>query len=383
MIWSLILPIAGVLAGAVASWRGAMVRSWWHAMAAQSASRASTPSICVVIPARDEEESLPGLLRSLKAQSSASGKPLDPRILVVDDGSRDNSAGIAHDSGAKVIALSSEHAAAGNPKAKALAKAESLIEGEVVVFIDADVVLSSPDALATLAEAVRSAPGDLFSVQPFHRCNGFVESLAILPNVVALMASGALAAGNAAFGSKVAFGPVIAMDAARYRAVGGHGAVADSVVEDAALAERVRAAGGVAHVLPGADRVWFRMYPQGLRQQFEGFTKNLALGARAAASWPALLAFLWILGLYSSLAASLHPMPSASAALVAWAPLLAYVAELVALSRVAGRYSWWIYPLVSVAAVFFLAVSVTSLFRTVVLRQVRWKGRSIRIGGGR
>ncbi len=381
VIWSLVLSAAGLLAGLAAMWQGAGANRWWRSMSSLASSRPGTPRVTVVIPARDERASLPALLRSLANQRDALGRPLDPLVLVIDDDSRDGTAVVARELGATVIMRHEPPTGGGNPKAKALAEAESLIDGGVVVFADADVVFSSPEALMVLAEAALSAPQDLFSVQPLHRCQGIVESLAILPNVIALMASGALAAGNASFASRVAFGPVMAMDAARYRSVGGPRAVADAIGEDAALARLVRAAGGVSHVIPGSDWVWFRMYPHGLAQQFEGFTKNLALGARAATGWPVVSAVVWVLGLFATLGGALGPLTGAIPPLLAWTPLLVYIFELVALSRIAGRYSWWIYPLVPFAALFFLAVSATSLFRTLVLRKVRWKGRSIEIGG--
>lgn len=51
----------------------------------------------VLIPARDEEEALPGLLRALAAGGSAD------RVLVVDNGSRDATAAAARAEGAEVV----------------------------------------------------------------------------------------------------------------------------------------------------------------------------------------------------------------------------------------------------------------------------------------
>ncbi|HTZ53099.1 MAG TPA: glycosyltransferase, partial [Spirochaetia bacterium] len=53
----------------------------------------------VIIPARDEEERLPPLLRSLEIQT------VRPReIIVVNDGSRDRTARVARDAGCRVVA---------------------------------------------------------------------------------------------------------------------------------------------------------------------------------------------------------------------------------------------------------------------------------------
>lgn len=59
------------------------------------------PVVCVVIPARNEEETLPATLKMLKAQT------LRPRaIIVVDDGSTDKTAEIARKMNCTVVSRS-------------------------------------------------------------------------------------------------------------------------------------------------------------------------------------------------------------------------------------------------------------------------------------
>jgi hypothetical protein len=61
-----------------------------------------------------------------------------------------------------------------------------------------------------------------------------------------------------------------------YQAVGGHAAVAADLLEDVALARRVKGAGYGLRFRLGKGMVRTRMY-RGLRQMREGWTKNLAL----------------------------------------------------------------------------------------------------------
>src|SRR5208283_5169014 len=61
-----------------------------------------------------------------------------------------------------------------------------------------------------------------------------------------------------------------------YQAVGGHAAVAADLLEDVALARRVKGAGYVLRFRLGKGMVRTRMY-RGLRQMQQGWTKNLAL----------------------------------------------------------------------------------------------------------
>lgn len=55
----------------------------------------------ILVPARDEEASLPGLFRALRSAPSRSGAP--PEVLVVDNGSRDATAAVARRLGATVV----------------------------------------------------------------------------------------------------------------------------------------------------------------------------------------------------------------------------------------------------------------------------------------
>src|SRR5579863_220078 len=61
-----------------------------------------------------------------------------------------------------------------------------------------------------------------------------------------------------------------------YDAVGGHAAIAGEILEDVALARRVKAAGRRIRFRYAADAVRTRMY-RNFRQLREGWTKNLAL----------------------------------------------------------------------------------------------------------
>ena len=59
---------------------------------------ASVEGLSIIIPARNEEENLPTLLRSLAAQSVRPGE-----IIVVDDASTDHTAEVARQNGARVV----------------------------------------------------------------------------------------------------------------------------------------------------------------------------------------------------------------------------------------------------------------------------------------
>ena len=88
----------------------------------------SEPRIDAIIPVRDEEETLPGVLRSLP-------RPPLRRTIVVDNGSRDQSARRAREAGAEVI--HEPRRGYGRACLSALSHLES-DPPEFVVFLDAD-----------------------------------------------------------------------------------------------------------------------------------------------------------------------------------------------------------------------------------------------------
>lgn len=83
--------------------------------------------ISIVIPARDEEEALPEVLRK------AAALDLEKEILVIDDGSKDGTARVAEEAGVRVIRHPDP---AGN--GAAIKSGIRKARGETIVFIDGD-----------------------------------------------------------------------------------------------------------------------------------------------------------------------------------------------------------------------------------------------------
>jgi len=92
--------------------------------------------ICVVIPAFNEEKSIGSTVKALLKL------PLFKRILVVDDGSSDNTAKAASEAGAEVITLP-----ANKGKAYAMKKGYEAVKEGIIVFLDADLGDSAEQAL--------------------------------------------------------------------------------------------------------------------------------------------------------------------------------------------------------------------------------------------
>ena len=104
------------------------------------------------------------------------------------------------------------------------------------------------------------------------------ERLSAMFNIIGFMGVGAASPARDAV-ARGAFGPVMVTSRADYDLVGGHASVRGEIVEDIALARRYRSASLAVHAFGGGRLARFRMYPDGLGQLLEGWSKNIATGA--------------------------------------------------------------------------------------------------------
>jgi glucosyl-3-phosphoglycerate synthase len=111
----------------------------WRPAGLLAAKRAGTRTISVVIPARDEEETVGDIVRAIR-RDLIEACPLVDEIVVVDSRSRDATARVAAEAGATVVAQDAVlPALPGLPgKGEALWKGLAATTGDLVVFVDGD-----------------------------------------------------------------------------------------------------------------------------------------------------------------------------------------------------------------------------------------------------
>jgi 4,4'-diaponeurosporenoate glycosyltransferase len=114
------------------------------------------------------------------------------------------------------------------------------------------------------------------------------------------------------------------------------------------------------------------MYPAGVGQLIEGWSKNFATGAAATNPVVLVLIVAWLSGCIAA-CWSLVVAPS----VVSVSVYIAYSIQLWLLARRVGRFGVWAVVLFPVPLAFFLLVFVRSLVLTYVVRSVRWKGRRL------
>lgn len=346
---------------------------------ARTSESSAAPTISVIIPARNEGESLPNLLESLADQST---KPLE--VIVVDDQSEDDTSSVARRAGAYVVeAPDRPEGWLGKPWA--IHTGAGTARGELLLFLDADVVLEA-DALSTLVSEYRdkSSPrdtrGPVISAQPYHRTNRFHERLSLFFNIQVFVGTANRSRGlRLSLEGSCCYGPCILCSRAAYEAIGGHTEVKECVLEDIELGRRFKAAGINVFGYNGRGVLEFRMYPDGLGQMINGFSKNMLLGAMRANAWVFFLDVFWMCGLVAAPALMAIAVgidyPTEFAVAAAFYALLA-LQTWIAGSRLGsfGAPAAFFYPL---PLLLFLFVAARVLIFALTGRQIPWKGRAV------
>jgi cellulose synthase/poly-beta-1,6-N-acetylglucosamine synthase-like glycosyltransferase len=161
-------------------------------------------------------------------------------------------------------------------KCGALVSGVKHARGEWLLFTDADTI-HEPGSLARALGEAKRAGAALLSYSPAQETRTFVER-AVMPLVFAELAGRYKPAEVCDPDCDIAAanGQYLLIRRDVYQQVGGHAAVADTILEDVALAQRVKRAGGKLLFRFGGDAVRTRMY-RSFAQLREGWTKNLAL----------------------------------------------------------------------------------------------------------
>ena len=231
---------------------------------ADSPEERAQTTLTVVVPAYNEESNIELCLASILASDVPC---TEWTVLAVDDGSTDGTRDKAQSVADRFPSSCRVIEAGPRPEGErwvgknwACSRAIEHVTSEWVLFLDADVRVL-PDAIARALQQALHDRADLLSLAPRLECGCLAEWM-VQPIMASLLGLGfPIEAANDP-DSSVAFaaGPFMLFRRSAYAAIGGHAAMAGEVVEDLALARRIKAEGYRLRYLLGVDAVLLRMY---------------------------------------------------------------------------------------------------------------------------
>jgi hypothetical protein len=331
----------------------------------------ATGRIAVLLPLRDEAARVTPCLEALLGQRGVPGL----EIVVLDDGSTDGTADVVRAiAGDKVRLLTGGPLPAGwlgKPHA-CQALADAAPDADVLVFVDADVVLA-PDAIAGAARLREDLGVTLLSPYPKIVGAGRLIQpllqwswLTFLPlRAMERSARPSLAAAG---------GQWLVADRAGYDRAGGHAAVRGGVLEDIGLARAVKRAGGRIALADGSALATCHMYSS-WREVQAGYAKSLWASFGSPAGAAAVVVLLLLLYAVPPLAAVAFLIDGRP--LLALAALCAYVLGVtgrVATARATGGRTWPD-PLAHPISIVLFGWLVARSFRLRRQGRLTWRGR--------
>lgn len=319
---------------------------------------ATSPDHAVVIPARNEAAVIGRVVRSFPQSLT----------VVVDDHSEDNTAAAALDAGA-VVRPAQPLVRGWLGKPNACWTGASFTESEWLIFADADTWFESRFLPSLLTYAVRE---ELHAATVFPRQHLVTwYEKALLPYAMGLYFTGVNAANvnNPRHPEALANGQCLLFRRSAYDFIGGHRAVAGSVIEDVALAQLIKRHRMNIRVMRCERLANVRMYTS-FGALWRGFQKNsfqfLKLNKKTGAlviaasiamtSWLPALLFLLFQQLWFP-AALFFLVPA-----FAWRPW----------------YGSFFRALLAPLAIYlFQAIAVSAMFKSLAGLTTDWKGRRV------
>jgi chlorobactene glucosyltransferase len=330
-----------------------------------------TPTVSVIIAARNEEGDLGDCLDSLLRQDYP-----DLEIIVVDGNSTDRTVEVARARGPRVRVLSEPPLPAGwVGKCWACWTGAQAARGELLLFTDADVV-HHPATVRTAVRYFEDERADVLTFTPLTETKSFLERV-VVPFQMQMLLTYFRAPRTNRDGSSAAVitGQFWLTTRTAYDRVGGHAAVRGYVLEDVRMAQLYRAAGLRLRLAWVPELLLTRAYPSD-RDLFEGLLKNIhGTEFRAAVqvgSIVGLVVFFWLPLALFPYAVWVGSLPLALMGALLWGALIAKHVGFARAGRVPGAYGL-LFPL---AAGYYMVLLGASIRHQGGRGAVTWKGRT-------
>lgn len=347
------------------------------------------PKISVCIPARNEEDTIPILLKSVVCQNYP-----DFEVLILDDQSEDKTPVIINTFKKNYPDLIIPLKGSDRPKgwlgkSWACQQLGKKADGRILLFLDADTILQ-PGMLLSVSAAFSKHNTDMITVWPHQVFKTWWEKtvmpivyytlLTLLPTYYAFrkpkfMPQSIYSRVSSLFSA--ANGQCIAFKWEAYDLIGGHTSVKSEIVEDVKLAKHINEAGFTMRMYTGLNSIKCRMYNNQF-QMFQGFRKNFFAGFNYKLSlftFSSLLHFTVFTLPFITLPVSLIMNNRI------WIELSVSVISVILLQRlIIALWQRWnpFYAFTHpIGVVWFQVLALTTLFDYFTKRKVKWKEREI------
>ncbi len=343
--------------------------------------REQQPTVSVLIPARDEGDTIQPCVESVLAQDHALAE-----VIVLDDRSTDGTGDIVDAlarTDDRLQRIVGEALPVGwKGKNWALHQAVGQATGEWLLFVDADVQLSG-QAVRQALGAAGAHGADMVSWFAQLEMRTFWERqlMPFIADFIVLF-SPLHKVNDPAEDHCIANGQFILIRRAVYNEVGGHAAIRDTIIDDVSLARAVKTAGFVMHMAFALGLMQTRMYAS-FGQIWRGWAKNFfpAMQQRPGLAVAA-VGYLLFSGVVPPLLAVWAALSIAGGSL-GWAEALALTAAagIVVYRTVTrwvdpGGYGWAHVLLHPLQALLLSGIIIDSVLQTRGSRSTRWKGRT-------
>lgn len=359
-----------VAAVPVIIWLGLLLTPWrpWSTRERLEADddthrSADLDGITVLIPARNEADTLAATLAALQSQG------LGLQVLVIDDQSTDDTAAIAaRFAGVRVIS--------GQPlpqgwtgKLWALEQGKLRVRTAITLLLDADIQLQ-PGLLATLLAFKRREQLHFVSLMADLRRSGFWDCL-LLPAFVyyfKLLYPFALSNGRSRYVAAAAGGCVL-VDTEVLRRVGAFACLRNALIDDCALARQVKNAGFRTWIGLSRDVISLRPYTS--LSSIHDMVARTAFTQLGYSTWLLLGVTLIFLLAYGAPLALLNVAVDRPWALLAWAAMTLSYLPILRYYRMSPLWAL----LLPLTALLYLGMTWSSAFRYWRGIRSQWKGR--------
>jgi hopene-associated glycosyltransferase HpnB len=328
----------------------------------------STPDVDVIVPARNEAETIGPVIASLLAQDYHGNY----RITLVDDESTDGTASRAGTAAARLAVLRASPKPPGwSGKLWALSQGIAATTAPVLLLTDADIV-HERGHLSALVARLQEPPVSMVSEMVLLNCTSFAERALVPAFVYFFQMVYPFARVNDPRSSvAAAAGGTVLIRRETLTAIGGIAAIRSALIDDVTLAKAVKAHGPI-YLGHSALATSIRVYPR-----FADLWRMIARTAFAQLRYSGLLlaltllalALVWWVPLASALCASGWPRLCGAGA---WA--LATLSYIPTLRRYSRNPVWALaLPLI---ALFYMMATVGSAVDHWSGRGARWKDRA-------